>query len=90
MTNHKTNLDNTGLFRVGFVNTYAGIILFAQLMFGISILVKKGGNSLVDNFSKTNVIRENKFIEKPKEELKKKEIKPRLVKNNPVNWVEGE
>jgi len=80
-----TAINNSDLFRIGFVNTFAGIIIFGQFILAISILVKKKNNSIIDNFSKSKVVRTRKFIEEEKEEKKKKiSIQPKTVKNNSV------
>lgn len=86
--NQQVNLNRLDEFKFAFLSTFAGVTIFAQFIFSISILVKKGGNSLIDSLSNSNVIRINKFVDTPKKE-KQIIIKPRLIKNAPVNWLEG-
>jgi hypothetical protein len=81
--NQEIILNSFDEFKFAFLSTFAGVTIFAQFILSVSILVKKGGNSLIDSLSKSDVIRTNKFLNKIKRD-KEIIIKPRLVKNVPV------
>ena len=85
---NKIILNSFDEFKFAFLSTFSGVVIFAQFILCISLLIKKDRYSLIDSFSKSDVVRVNKFVHKQKKELEIT-IKPRLVKKALVEWVEG-
>ena len=82
----KLNFTNFEIFRIYVIRSFGGIITLIQFCFLISIIVKQDKIALHDIQSKTRVVWINKFFEKIQEK-KTVRIKPVLIKNNPVIWI---
>ena len=82
----RLNFTNFEIFRIYVIRSFGGIITLIQFCFLVSIIVKQDKIGLHDIQSKTRVVWINKFFEKIQEE-KPVRIKPTIIKNNPVIWI---
>lgn len=86
-----TNQDNISYsswekLRKNIVASVGSIMIVIQFIFAISIFVRGDKKGLHDSQSKTWTVWINKLVDKPKE-IKEIKIKPRMIGNNPVIWV---
>ncbi|MCK5867753.1 MAG: hypothetical protein KAG14_05075 [Mycoplasmataceae bacterium] len=72
--------------RKNIITSVGSIMIVIQFIYAISIFVRGEKKGLHDSQSNTWTIWVNKYINKPKE-IKETKIKPRLMVNNPVLWV---
>lgn len=73
--------------RISIVTTVASLLTLMQMIVAISVVVRKPHPGLHDSYSKTKTVWVNKFIKVKQKTNKFISIKPRLVKNEKVEWL---
>ena len=73
--------------RINLISSIGGVLTLIQFITSISICVRGDKKGLHDTFSKTQTVWKNKYI-KINKEFNKIIIKPKIVKNIPVEWMD--
>ena len=79
-----TNWEN---LRISIVTTIASLLTLMQMVVSISVVVRKPHPGIHDSYSKTKTVWVNKFTEVKKQTKDFISIKPRMVKNEKVEWL---
>ncbi len=83
------NLDFSTIenLRIGIVSSLGSISVFIQMFISISTIVRKDKTGLHDKWAKTIIIRDNVFVDVKEGKQPSRKIKPKLVSNEPVEWI---
>lgn len=75
--------------RIGIITTVASVLFVVEMIFALSIIVRKNKGGFQDSLSKTKTIWEKRMVElkQPKDDSVTS-FKPRLVKKEQIEWIE--
>ena len=79
-----TTLSVTELLRVSVIRAFGTIVTLIQLVVGASLLISSNKESIIDKYSKSNVVWKNKY-----EEIRKelKGPKPKMIKRKTIEFI---
>lgn len=80
------NYTTWEMIRISTITTIASLLTVAQMITAISIVIRKPKKSLHDSYSKTDTVWINKMVKVLKVK-KNVSIKPRLIKQEEVEWI---
>ncbi|MCC3160902.1 MAG: RDD family protein [Mollicutes bacterium PWAP] len=72
--------------RISIITTFSGLIIFIQLISGISVGIKREKSSFIDKLSKTETVWEKYQL--MEDEPKFKKIPTKIVKREKIEWME--
>lgn len=73
--------------RISMVSSVGSITIIIQMLFAISSIVRKDKRSLHDVYSKTRVVRYNKFQDVAVKTKTARKIKPVMIEEPEVKWI---